>query len=196
MPHVQLRHCWQPKPKCLSTDHDPLFRFHRRLANLRVLEIEEIKPVPYAPVSHPFVGRLIGTIRQEYFDRVFFGTPRTWRASCTITKCITTRIESIVRSAARPPRYAPAYRQLFQPRLTVTRGGHIAAVCFRLHRRLTYISPPTGSEAIGPSLRKPGGGDCRLDRFGSGRPFGQAAPGSELRCTGRLKAADHGGVAT
>ena len=66
----------------------------------------------------------------------FFGTPRTWRASCTITKCITTRIESIVRSAARPPRYAPAYPQLFQPRLTVTRGSHIAAVCFRLR------SPP------------------------------------------------------
>ena len=66
----------------------------------------------------------------------FFGTPRIWRASCTITKCITTRIEFIVRSAARPPRYAPAYPQLLQPRLTVTRGGHIAAVCFRLR------SPP------------------------------------------------------
>src|SRR5580693_5655588 len=65
----------------------------------------------------------------------FFGTPRTWRASCTITKCITTRIESIVRSAARPPRYAPAYPLLLQPRLTVTRGGHIAAVCFRLRSR-------------------------------------------------------------
>ena len=62
----------QPKPKHLSTDHDPLFRFHRWLANLRVLEIEEIKSVPYAPVSHPFVERLIGTIRREYLDRVFF----------------------------------------------------------------------------------------------------------------------------
>ncbi|HEX8013063.1 MAG TPA: integrase core domain-containing protein [Casimicrobiaceae bacterium] len=41
-------------------------------ANLRVLEIEEIKSVPYAPVSHPFVERLIGTIRREYLDRVFF----------------------------------------------------------------------------------------------------------------------------
>jgi putative transposase len=39
---------------------------------LRVLEIEEIKSVPSAPVSHPFVERLIGTIRREYFDRVFF----------------------------------------------------------------------------------------------------------------------------
>jgi putative transposase len=59
-------------PKHASTDHDPLFRFHRWLANLRVLEIEEIKAVPYAPVPHPFVERLIGTIRREYLDRVFF----------------------------------------------------------------------------------------------------------------------------
>jgi transposase InsO family protein len=59
-------------PKQVSTDHDPLFRFHRWLANLRVREIEEVKSVPYAPVSHPFVERLIGTIRREYLDRVFF----------------------------------------------------------------------------------------------------------------------------
>jgi putative transposase len=72
----------QSKPKYLSTDHDPLFRFHRWLANLRVLEVEEMKSVPCAPLSHPFVERLIGTIRREYFDQVFiFGTPRTWRAS-------------------------------------------------------------------------------------------------------------------
>ena len=62
----------QLPPKHLSTDHDPLFRFHRWLANLRVLEIEEIKSVPYVPVSHPFVERLIGTIRREYLDRVLF----------------------------------------------------------------------------------------------------------------------------
>ena len=62
----------KPLPKQLSTDHDPLFRFHRWLANLRVLEIEEIKSVPYAPISHPFVERLIGTIRRKYLDRAFF----------------------------------------------------------------------------------------------------------------------------
>ena len=59
-------------PRHLSSDHDSLFRFHRWLANLRVLEIEEIKSVPYAPVSHPFIERLIGTIRREHLDRVFF----------------------------------------------------------------------------------------------------------------------------
>ena len=62
----------QNLPKHVSTDHDPLFRFHRWLANLRVLEIDEIKSVPYTPVSHPFVERLIGTIRREHLDRVFF----------------------------------------------------------------------------------------------------------------------------
>ena len=62
----------QALPKRISTDHDPLFRFHRWLANLRVLEIEEIKSVPYARVSHPFVERVIGTIRREFLDRTFF----------------------------------------------------------------------------------------------------------------------------
>ncbi len=62
----------QRLPKHLSTDHDPLFRFHRWLANLRVLDIEEIKSIPCAPVSHPFVERLIGTIRREYLDQVLF----------------------------------------------------------------------------------------------------------------------------
>jgi hypothetical protein len=33
-------------PRHLSTDHDPLFEAHRWTANLRVLEIDEIKTVP------------------------------------------------------------------------------------------------------------------------------------------------------
>ncbi len=59
------------KPRYLSSDHDPLFEFHRWKANLRVLDIEEIKTVPHAPLSHPFVEHLIGTIRREYLDHVF-----------------------------------------------------------------------------------------------------------------------------
>ncbi|MDA1076104.1 MAG: integrase core domain-containing protein [Proteobacteria bacterium] len=62
----------QPLPKHISTDHDPLFRFHRWRTNLRVCEIDEIKSVPYVPSSHPFVERLIGTLRREYLDRVFY----------------------------------------------------------------------------------------------------------------------------
>jgi putative transposase len=64
--------CGQRLPKRLSTDHDPLFRFHRWRANLRILEIEELKSVPFVPRSHPFIERLIGTVRREYLDQVFF----------------------------------------------------------------------------------------------------------------------------
>ena len=59
-------------PKYLSTDNDPLFLFHQWKANLRVLDVVEIKTVPHVPVSHPFVERLIGTVRREYLDHVFF----------------------------------------------------------------------------------------------------------------------------
>ncbi len=62
----------QGQPKYLSTDHDPLFRFHRWLANLRVLDIEEVKSVPYVPISHPFVERMIRTIREELLDQILF----------------------------------------------------------------------------------------------------------------------------
>ena len=61
----------QQLPKHVSTDNDPLYRFHRWLANLRVIEIDEIKSVPNVPVSHPFIERLIGTLRREYLNRIF-----------------------------------------------------------------------------------------------------------------------------
>jgi putative transposase len=59
-------------PRHLSTDHDPLFEAHRWTANLRILEIDEIKTVPHVPLSHPFVERLVGTMRREFLDHVLF----------------------------------------------------------------------------------------------------------------------------
>jgi putative transposase len=59
-------------PRHLSTDHDPLFEAHRWTPNLRILEIDEIKTVPHVPASHPFVERLIGTVRREFLDQVLF----------------------------------------------------------------------------------------------------------------------------
>ncbi len=60
----------QPLPKYRSAAHDPLFRFHRWLAHLRVLDIGEIQSVPDVPVSHAFVERLIGAIRREVLDQM------------------------------------------------------------------------------------------------------------------------------
>ncbi len=66
----------QSSPKRLSSDNDPLYRFHQWHASLRVLQVTEVKSVPYVPLSHPFVERLIGTLRRECVDRMLF-----WSAS-------------------------------------------------------------------------------------------------------------------
>jgi putative transposase len=65
-------HRWLPK--YLSSDNDPLYRFHQWKANQRILKVIEIKTIPYVPLSHPFVERLIGTLRREYLDHMLFWT--------------------------------------------------------------------------------------------------------------------------
>jgi hypothetical protein len=55
-------------------DRDPLHRFRQRQANLRILEVTEIRSIPYVPLSHLFVERLVGTIRRECLERTLFWT--------------------------------------------------------------------------------------------------------------------------
>jgi transposase InsO family protein len=62
----------QGVPARLSLDHDPLFHFQRWQANLRILAIEVVQTVPLVPWSHPFVERLIKSIRTEYLDQLFY----------------------------------------------------------------------------------------------------------------------------
>ena len=71
----------QGAPHHLSSDNDPLFQYHRWQANLRILEVQEIKTAPYVPLSHPFIERLIGTLRREFLDHVFF-----WNAHDLVRK--------------------------------------------------------------------------------------------------------------
>lgn len=65
-----------PPPAYLSSANDPLFEYQRWKANLRIFEIDEFKTIPYVPMSHPFVERLIGTIRRECLDHVPFWNAR------------------------------------------------------------------------------------------------------------------------
>jgi len=62
----------QGRPVRLSLDHDPLFQFERWQANLRILGIEAVQTVALVPWSHPFVERLIRSIRAEYLDQLFY----------------------------------------------------------------------------------------------------------------------------
>jgi len=82
-------------PKYLSSDNDPLYRFHQWQANLRVLEVTEIKSIPYVLLSHPFTERLIGTLRREYLDRMLFWTTADLETSCSISGPTSTTIARI-----------------------------------------------------------------------------------------------------
>jgi putative transposase len=75
----------QRLPKRVSTDNDPLFRFHRWLANLRVLAIDEVQSVPYAPVSgRRGLGFRAWSERYHYQQYVQDCTPQA--------NCVTLRI--------------------------------------------------------------------------------------------------------
>jgi putative transposase len=64
-------HDW---PKYLSSDNDPLFQYQRWKANLHALDVQEIKSLPHVPMSHPFVERLIGSVRRELLNHTLFLT--------------------------------------------------------------------------------------------------------------------------
>ena len=66
-------------PKYLSSDHDPLYRFHQWHANLRILDVMEIRTVPDVPLSHPFVKRLIGKVPRGSSTTRKFATDRLKR---------------------------------------------------------------------------------------------------------------------
>ena len=61
-----------PTPKYLNLDNDPLYRFDRWAPELEAMMINPIYSIPLTPISHPFVERLIGSVRREYLDRLFF----------------------------------------------------------------------------------------------------------------------------
>src|SRR5438876_5582987 len=63
-----------PRPSTSARTMIRCNRFHTWQANLRILDVTEIKTVPYVPSSHPFVERLIGTVRRECLDRTLFWT--------------------------------------------------------------------------------------------------------------------------
>src|SRR5262245_35031783 len=97
----------QSIPKYLSSDHDPLYRFHQWQANLRVLGITEIKTVPYVPISHPFVERLIGTIRREYLARTLFWTAVDLESKLSEFKDYYNRHRTHASLAGKTPEEAP-----------------------------------------------------------------------------------------
>jgi transposase InsO family protein len=94
-------------PKYLSSDNDPLYRFPQWQTNLRLLEVAEIKTVPYVPLSHPFVERLVGTIRREFLDRTLFWTTADLESKLLDFKTYFNHHRTHTARAGRPPDDAP-----------------------------------------------------------------------------------------
>jgi transposase InsO family protein len=63
-------------PKRLSFDHDPLFRYSGWKRTLRIYEVLPIRTVVECAVSHPFIERLIKTVRDDYLNYVSFWNAR------------------------------------------------------------------------------------------------------------------------
>jgi len=76
IPHarVSLGQTFGAAQRCTILDSAREFAIRDPQANLRILDVTEVKTVPYVPLSHPFVERLIGTIRRECLDRTLFWT--------------------------------------------------------------------------------------------------------------------------
>ncbi len=73
-----------------------------------MLGIEEIKSVPHAPVSHPFIERLIGTVRREY-----------------LRDAPVAEIEAAIHAATWPEQKAPRIKAILQT-ITELRDGSLS----------------------------------------------------------------------
>jgi hypothetical protein len=85
-------------PKRLSSDNDPLFRYRRWQANLRILEIEEIKSIPYSVRHESRFNKLFLNSRNHPYHRMNL---RASIKSCpdNVTRRVSTLGERIVRGA-------------------------------------------------------------------------------------------------
>ena len=137
----------QSMPKRLSSDHDPLFRFQRWPANLRILEVDEIKSIPCTPRSHAFIERLIGTIRREYPRSDFVLEPRRSRTEARQLQGLLQPISlphRTGRNHASSARWR-ACRSICKPRL-IPMAKTLQRPLSDPGRRLSCISPHTGED--------------------------------------------------
>jgi hypothetical protein len=68
-------------PRRLSTDHDPLFEAPRWQVNLRILDSDELKTVPYVPGSHRSSSSSSGRSGENFSTMSRSGMPVTWNGS-------------------------------------------------------------------------------------------------------------------
>ncbi len=84
-----------PMPKYLSSDNDPLFLFHRWKANLRILEIGELKSIPGTPTSSRLLSGSLEPPGENTWTSLSFSISWIYRENSIIFKLITMKTEFI-----------------------------------------------------------------------------------------------------
>ena len=92
---------------------------------------------PYAPVSHPFIERLIGTVRREYLDHIFFwnATDLTRKLDAFAVYYNTHRVHRSLDGIPPARHFCASSPRLHLLIFANMRGRRIVAVCF-IHRFL------------------------------------------------------------
>jgi len=125
-------------PNGLSTDNDPLFTSHRWQANLRILDVNEIKSIPYAPMSHPFIERVLALSGVTALITPLSGIHSTWRGSSTVSKTTITTIELMLRCQGNHPQNSVGWRNKFSRASTTMAGNSIVVAYFRRRFQRDY----------------------------------------------------------
>jgi len=154
----------RPKPAVrLSLDRDPLFWFRQWLANLRFLQVEVISKVPNVPVAHPFVERLIATLRREYFDWMLFWSQRNLEQELEAFQNYYNRhrvhqgsageTPDEIASTPAPPQPTHSWKYSWQSCTGLLISQSLPEYQFAMHRLTPESSVPL-RDVVGPSLEQ------------------------------------------
>ena len=106
-----------------SSDQDPLFECRQWKVNLRILGAKEVKTIPHVPLSHPFVERLIGTVRREHLGHALLNAGDLERKLNSFKDCYNPQW---VHQGLKAKRQTPD---------PTSNRGHQSTACLNDHRR-------------------------------------------------------------
>ena len=79
-------------PVTLSSDNDPLFKSHRWQANLRILDVDEVKPIPIHQCPTLLLSGSFGQSGENISTTFLSGILSIWIENSTSSKITTTTI--------------------------------------------------------------------------------------------------------
>ena len=134
--------CGSAPPTYLSSDHDPLFEYHRWKANLRILGVKEVKRFPLHRFHTHSWNVWLGRSGANISTRCRFGTSTTSNENWTRSRNITTVIGCIRGSRDKCPTRELAAKTSQQFASMTTGGNLTVAAYFNYQWRLELEFAP------------------------------------------------------